>query len=83
MTNKFTFKAENDLDKKDITFVVNYIDGTSWPDVLQDFIYFLEAVGYVDVLKQVRIEYSPFREESWLGEYYHNEDEENIEICES
>ena len=76
MTNKFTFKEEDDIENKDITFVVSYDDGTPWPKVLQDFIFFLEATGYVGVHKKVRIEYSPFREEGWHGEYYDNEEED-------
>lgn len=74
--NKFTFKEEDDIENKDITFVVKYDDGTSWPNVLQDFLFFLEATGYVGVRNKVRIEHSPFMESHWLGEYYDTEDED-------
>jgi hypothetical protein len=75
MTNKFTFREEDAIENKDITFVVNYDDGTPWPNVLQDFLFFLEATGYVGVRDKVRIEYSPFREEGWIGDYYDSEEE--------
>ena len=74
MTNKFTFREEDSIEDKDITFAINYDDGTPWPDVLQDFLFFLESTGYVGVRDKVRIEYSPFREGGWLGEYYDSDD---------
>lgn len=74
MTNKFTFREEDAIENKDITFAINYDDGTSWPTVLQDFLFFLEATGYVGVRDKVRIEYSPFRESAWFGNYFEDND---------
>tara|TARA_R110000822_G_scaffold139797_7_gene277443 strand:+ start:44 stop:325 length:282 start_codon:yes stop_codon:yes gene_type:complete len=76
MTNKFTFREEDSIEDKDITFTIKYDDGTPWPNVLQDFLFFLEATGYVGVRDKVRIEYSPFREsEGWFGDYYDSDEE--------
>lgn len=44
--------------------------GTPWPEVLESFLEFLEATGYVGVLNKVRIEASPFTESSWNLETY-------------
>lgn len=75
MTNKFTFREEDSIEDKDITFAINYDDGTPWPNVLQDFLFFLEATGYVGVRDKVRLEYSPFREGGWFGGYYDSDEE--------
>jgi hypothetical protein len=75
MTNKFTFREEDAIENKDITFAINYDDGTSWPNILQDFLFFLEATGYVGVRDKVRIEHSPFMESGWFGGYYDSDEE--------
>lgn len=76
MTNKFTFREEDSFENKDITFAINYDDGTSWPAVLQDFLFFLESTGYMGVRDKVRIEYSHFMGDEWLGEYYDKEEDD-------
>ena len=47
-----------------------YEDGTSWPVILESFLHFLEASGYVGVLNKVRIEKTFFTESSWTLETY-------------
>lgn len=73
---KFTFRNEDIIDGKDITFALTYDECTPWPTILQDFLFFLEGVGYEEVRNKVRLEYSPFREGNWHGEYYDNEEED-------
>ena len=72
---KFTFREEDSIEDKDITFTIKYGEGTPWPNVLQDFLFFLEATGYVGVREKVRIEHSPFREsEGWFGDYFDSDE---------
>ena len=45
-------------------------DGVTWPTVLESFIDFLEATGYIGVRDKVRIQENPFTESDWsLGTY--------------
>lgn len=77
MTDKFTFKYENE-DGKEITFVLKQGDFAGWPSVLQDFIYFLEATSFVGVRDKVRIQHSPFFEDDWYGDYFTTEEDKDI-----
>lgn len=45
-------------------------EGTTWPVVLESFLNFLEATGYIGVKAKVRLEENPFVESDWtLGTY--------------
>jgi hypothetical protein len=48
--------------------------GTPWPSVLESFLEFLEAVGYIGVRDKVRIEDNPFVESSWTLDTYDKEE---------
>jgi hypothetical protein len=47
-----------------------YPDGITWPVVLESFLNFLEASGYIGVKNKVRIQENPFTESDWtLGTF--------------
>lgn len=47
-----------------------YSDGITWPVVLESFLNFLEASGYIGVKNKVRIQENPFTESDWtLGTF--------------
>ncbi len=76
MTDKFTFKYENE-EGKEITFILKKEELEGWSSVLQDFLYFLEGVGFVGVLEKVQIKYSPFLAmDGWHGGVFDKEDED-------
>lgn len=50
-------------------------EGTTWPVVLESFINFLEASGYVGVKNKVRVQENPFVESDWtLGTFEEDQD---------
>lgn len=50
-------------------------EGTTWPVVLESFLNFLEASGYVGVKAKVRLEENPFVESDWtLGTFEADKD---------
>ena len=77
-------------DDMDVTqsFVFSYAEGTTtlvkqetfpegitWPVVLESFLNFLEASGYVGVKAKVRLEENPFVESDWtLGTFETEQD---------
>ena len=65
-TFTFSFKEES------LTLVKQQVfeEGSTWPVVLESFLNFLEASGYVGVKAKVRIEDNPFTESDWtLGTF--------------
>lgn len=52
-----------------------YSEGVTWPLVLESFLNFLEASGYVGVKNKVRLEENPFVESDWTLGTYEKEDE--------
>jgi len=62
----FSFSEDNTTTIKEQTFP----DGVTWPVILESFLNFLEASGYVGVKNKVRLEANPFVESDWtLGTY--------------
>lgn len=62
----FSFSEDNTTNVKQQVFE----DGTTWPVILESFLNFLEASGYVGVKNKVRLEANPFVESDWtLGTY--------------
>ena len=62
----FSFKEES------LTLIKQQVfeEGSTWPVVLESFLNFLEASGYVGVKAKVRIEDNPFTESDWtLGTF--------------
>lgn len=52
-----------------------YPDTVTWPVVLESFLNFLEASGYVGVTAKVRLEENPFTESDWtLGTFEAEQD---------
>ena len=65
-TFTFSFKEEGTTLVKQQVFE----DGVTWPVVLESFLNFLEASGYVGVKAKVRLEENPFVESDWtLGTF--------------
>lgn len=53
-----------------------YADDIPWPVILQDFITFLESIGYMGVKKRVSVEDSPFLDERWEGPVHGNDEDD-------
>lgn len=69
----FTFSFKED----GITLVKQQVfeEGSTWPVVLESFLNFLEASGYVGVKAKVRLEENPFVESAWtLGTFEAEQD---------
>lgn len=69
----FTFSFKED----GITLVKQQVfeEGSTWPVVLESFLNFLEASGYVGVKAKVRLEENPFVESDWtLGTFEAEQD---------
>ena len=65
-TFTFSFKEDGTTLVKQQVFE----EGSTWPVVLESFLNFLEASGYVGVKAKVRLEENPFVESDWtLGTY--------------
>lgn len=67
----FSFMENN------VTLTKNQVfeEGTTWPVVLESFLNFLEASGYVGVKAKVRLEENPFVESDWtLGTFEAEQD---------
>jgi len=65
-TFTFSFKEEGTTLVKQQVFE----EGSTWPAVLESFLNFLEASGYVGVKAKVRLEENPFVERGWtLGTF--------------
>ena len=80
----------DNYDDMDVTqsFIFSYAEGTitlvkqetfpkgvTWPVVLESFLNFLEASGYVGVKAKVRLEENPFVESDWtLGTFEAEQD---------
>jgi len=70
-TFTFSFKEEGQTLVKQQVFE----EGSTWPVVLESFLNFLEASGYVGVKAKVRLEENPFVESSWtLGTFEAEQD---------
>ena len=70
-TFTFSFKEEG------ITLVKQQVfeEGSTWPVILESFLNFLEASGYVGVKAKVRLEENPFVESDWtLGTFEAEQD---------
>lgn len=69
----FTFSFKED----GITLVKQQVfeEGSTWPVILESFLNFLEASGYVGVKAKVRLEENPFVESDWtLGTFEAEQD---------
>lgn len=69
----FTFSFKED----GITLVKQQVfeEGSTWPVILESFLNFLEASGYVGVKAKVRLEENPFTESDWtLGTFEADQD---------
>ena len=69
----FTFSFKDEA----ITLVKQQVfeEGSTWPAVLESFLNFLEASGYVGVKAKVRLEENPFTESDWtLGTFEAEQD---------
>ena len=65
-TFTFSFKEDGTTLVKQQVFE----EGSTWPVVLESFLNFLEASGYVGVKAKVRLEENPFVESDWtLGTF--------------
>jgi hypothetical protein len=73
MTQKYSFSAQQDnvTDIKHIEFPF----GTTWPVVLESFLSFLEATGYVGVKEKVRVQSNPWIESDWTLGLFDAEDD--------
>jgi hypothetical protein len=67
----FSFKEDNTTLVKQQVFE----EGTTWPVVLESFLGFLEASGYIGVKEKVRIEANPFMESDWALGTFDKEEE--------
>ena len=69
----FTFSFKED----GITLVKQQVfeEGSTWPVILESFLGFLEASGYIGVKNKVRLEENPFVESDWtLGTFEAEQD---------
>lgn len=70
-TFTFSFKEDGITLVKQQVFEV----GSTWPVILESFLNFLEASGYVGVKAKVRLEENPFVESDWtLGTFEAEQD---------
>ena len=70
-TFTFSFKEDSQTLVKQQVFE----EGSTWPVVLESFLNFLEASGYVGVKEKVRIEENPFMESEWTLDTFEKEQE--------
>lgn len=47
-----------------------YPDSVMWSDILEDFVTFLEAMGYMGVRERIRIAYNGIDESKWNGGWF-------------
>lgn len=65
-----------------ISFTLREDEGITWPHILNRFVAFLEAGGYVGVREKIRLEAGPVATDSWDGEFFeydYSDDDEEID----
>ena len=65
-----------------VSFTLREDEGITWPYILNRFVAFLEAGGYVGVREKIRLEAGPVATDSWDGEFFeydYSEDNEEID----
>lgn len=65
-----------------VSFTLREDEGITWPHILNRFVAFLEAGGYVGVREKIRLEAGPVATDSWDGEFFeydYSDDDEEID----
>lgn len=62
-----------------ISFTLREYEGITWPNILNRFVSFLEASGYVGVREKIRLENGPMATEAWDGEFFEYDYSDNEE----
>lgn len=65
-----------------VSFSLREDEGITWPYILNRFVAFLEAGGYVGVREKIRLEAGPVATDSWDGEFFeydYSDDNEEID----
>ena len=70
-TFTFSFKEDGTTLVKQQLFA----EGVTWPKVLESFLGFLEASGYIGVKEKVRIEENRFMESEWTLDTFEKEED--------
>lgn len=75
--NHYTFVYRNLSESRTVEHSQSFEDGTTWTEVLQAFVNFLNGVYGYDVSSKVRVEYSPYGiANGWSGAFYAKDDKD-------